>query len=349
MPQDAASIPAKRAELSQFPPIGHGVDGAKGTGMSEQIQSETALVLFSGGQDSADLPRLGAAALCAGRDARLRLRPAPRHRTRLPRPLCWTASSRCARIGRPRLGESHTLKIPTLAEISDTALTRDVAIAMGADGLPNTFVPGRNLVFLTFAAALAYRRGITHIVGGMCETDYSGYPDCRDETIRALQAALNLGMDRPFELHTPLMWLDKAATWKLAHDLGGAGLVDLIREHSHTCYLGERGARHDWGYGCGECPACALRAKGWREYGDESATVSRRCRSEVSNPHRREARPWCFDGRTRMTTAYENPPAAARSACRAACGRRRDPRHRGSDAAFRRRRRPCGDQSFQRR
>jgi len=165
-----------------------------------------------------------------------------------------------------KLGKSHTLEIPTLSEISDTALTRDVAIAMGADGLPNTFVPGRNLVFLTFAAALAYRRGISHIVGGMCETDYSGYPDCRDETIKALQAALSLGMDRKFELHTPLMWLDKAATWKLAHELGGAGLVDLIREHSHTCYLGERGERHDWGYGCAECPACALRAKGWREY-----------------------------------------------------------------------------------
>jgi len=165
-----------------------------------------------------------------------------------------------------KLGESHTLDIPTLAEVSDTALTRDVAIAMGADGLPNTFVPGRNLVFLTFAAALAYRRGITHIVGGMCETDYSGYPDCRDETIKALQVALNLGMARPFELHTPLMWLDKAGTWALAHQAGGAGLVDLIREHSHTCYLGERGTRHDWGFGCGECPACQLRAKGWRQY-----------------------------------------------------------------------------------
>ena len=125
--------------------------------------------------------------------------------------------------------------------ISDTALTRDVAIEMGKDGLPNTFVPGRNLVFLTFAAALAYRRGISHIVGGMCETDYSGYPDCRDDTIRALQAALTLGMDKPFELHTPLMWRDKAETWRLAQELGGEGLVDLIREHSHTCYLGTRG------------------------------------------------------------------------------------------------------------
>jgi 7-cyano-7-deazaguanine synthase len=129
-------------------------------------------------------------------------------------------------------------------------------------------VPGRNLLFLTFAAALAYRRGIRHIIGGMCETDYSGYPDCRDDTIRALQTALNLGMDRTFELHTPLMWLDKANTWQLAHDLGGTGLVDLIREYSHTCYLGERGEQHAWGYGCGECPACTLRANGWRQYAE---------------------------------------------------------------------------------
>ena len=149
------------------------------------------------------------------------------------------------------------------------------------DGLPNTFVPGRNLVFLTFAAALAYRRGIRHIIGGMCETDYSGYPDCRDETIKALQSALNLGMAKNFELHTPLMWLDKASTWKLAHELGGAGLVDLIREHSHTCYLGERGAQHDWGYGCGECPACALRAKGWREYAGKTSVIARSVSDEA--------------------------------------------------------------------
>ena len=165
-----------------------------------------------------------------------------------------------------RLGEDHLLDLSLLGQVSDTALTSERAIELQANGLPNTFVPGRNLVFLTFAAALAYRRGISHIIGGMCETDYSGYPDCRDETIRALNAALNLGMAKNFELHTPLMWLDKASTWKLAHELGGAGLVDLIREHSHTCYLGERGARHDWGYGCGDCPACQLRARGWRGY-----------------------------------------------------------------------------------
>ena len=165
-----------------------------------------------------------------------------------------------------RLGEHHLTDLGVLAEISDTALTRDTAIAMSANGLPNTFVPGRNLLFLTFAAAIAYRRGIKHIVGGMCETDYSGYPDCRDETIRAMQTTLNLGMDTAFQLHTPLMWLDKAATWDLAKDLGGEKLVSLIVERTHTCYLGERGQLHDWGYGCGQCPACQLRSRGWSAY-----------------------------------------------------------------------------------
>jgi len=233
--------------------------------MSDQFTSETALVLFSGGQDSATC--LAWALARFARVETLGFDYGQRHAIELTcrdRLLDGLKSLRVEWA--ERLGEGHTLAIPTLAAISDTALTRDVAIAMGADGLPNTFVPGRNLVFLTFAAALAYRRGISHIVGGMCETDYSGYPDCRDETVRALQQALTLGMAKPFALHTPLMWLDKAATWTLAHDLGGTGLVDLIREHSHTCYLGERGARHDWGYGCGECPACRLRARGWRDY-----------------------------------------------------------------------------------
>jgi 7-cyano-7-deazaguanine synthase len=232
---------------------------------SQETFEQTALVLFSGGQDSATclawaLDRFACVEML-GFDY------GQRHAIELD---CRARLLDGIRSLRPdwaaKLGESHTLAIPTLNDISDTALTRNVAIAMGADGLPNTFVPGRNLVFLTFAAALAYRRGIPHIIGGMCETDYSGYPDCRDDTIRALNAALNLGMAREFQLHTPLMWRDKATTWALAHELGGAGLVDLIREHSHTCYLGERGARRDWGYGCGECPACSLRAKGWREY-----------------------------------------------------------------------------------
>ena len=171
----------------------------------------------------------------------------------------------------PRIGADHMVDLGVLGAISDTALTSDTEIRMAANGLPNTFVPGRNLLFLTFAAALAYRRGLRHIVGGMCETDYSGYPDCRDDTIKALQVALNLGMDRRFVLHTPLMWIDKAATWALAETLGGRPLVDLVVEESHTCYLGERGARHDWGYGCGTCPACDLRAKGYRAFVAERA------------------------------------------------------------------------------
>src|SRR6201996_1609125 len=233
--------------------------------MSEKIQSETALVLFSGGQDSATC--LAWALHRFARVETLGFDYGQRHAVELACRSRLTDGIKGLRADwAAKIGDGHTLKIPTLAEISDTALTRDVAIEMGADGLPNTFMPGRNLVFLTFAAALAYRRGITHVVGGMCETDYSGYPDCRDETIRAMNTALNLGMARPFQLHTPLMWLDKAATCQLAHDLGGSGLVDLTREHSHPCYLGERGARHDWGYGCGECPACELRARGWREY-----------------------------------------------------------------------------------
>jgi 7-cyano-7-deazaguanine synthase len=236
-----------------------------GRRMSDPFQTETALVLFSGGQDSATC--LAWALQRFARVEMLGFNYGQRHAIELScRDRLLDGMKALRADWAAKLGESHTLDIPTLAVISDTALTRDVAIAMGEDGLPNTFVPGRNLVFLTFAAALAYRRGITHIVGGMCETDYSGYPDGRDETIRALQTALNLGMAKSFELHTPLMWLDKASTWKLANELGGAGLVDLIREHSHTCYLGERGAQHDWGYGCGECPACQLRAKGWREF-----------------------------------------------------------------------------------
>ncbi|HEY0218239.1 MAG TPA: 7-cyano-7-deazaguanine synthase QueC [Afipia sp.] len=234
--------------------------------MSDNLRSnEAALVLFSGGQDSATclawamsrFPRVETIGFDYGQ----------RHGIELEcRVDIIDGLKKIHPEWTQRLGEQHTLDIPTLAEISDTALTRDVAIEMGEGGLPNTFVPGRNLLFLTFAAALAYRRGIRHIVGGMCETDFSGYPDCRDDTIKALNAALNLGMDKNFELHTPLMWIDKAATWKLAEDLGGKALVDLIVEKSHTCYLGERGARHVWGFGCGECPACQLRAKGWAAY-----------------------------------------------------------------------------------
>jgi 7-cyano-7-deazaguanine synthase len=173
-----------------------------------------------------------------------------------------------------RLGEDHVLDLAVLGQVSDTSLTRDMAFKMEASGLPNTFVPGRNLLFLTLAAALAYRRDLPVIVTGVCETDFSGYPDCRDDTMKALQVALSLGMDRRFLIDTPLMWIDKAQTWQLARELGdasgvaggGDALVQLIVEHTHTCYLGDRAHRHDWGYGCGSCPACELRAKGWARF-----------------------------------------------------------------------------------
>src|SRR5882757_1891957 len=207
--------------------------------MSDQSPPETALVLFSGGQDSTTC--LAWALQRFARVEMLGFGYGQRHAIELE---CRDRLLSGIKTLRPdwaaKLGESHTLAIPTLADISDTALTRDVAIKMGDNGLPNTFVPGRNLVFLTFAAALAYRRGLRHLVGGMCETDYSGYPDCRDDTIKALQVALNLGMERRFVLHMPLMWIDKAQTWKLAQDLGGDNLVDLVVDETHTCYLGDR-------------------------------------------------------------------------------------------------------------
>lgn len=163
----------------------------------------------------------------------------------------------------PRLGEDHLLDLALLGAISDTALTQDRAIEFASSGLPTTFVPGRNLLFFTFAAAVAYRRGLSVLVGGMCETDYSGYPDCRDNTLKALQVALSLGLDAPMVVETPLMWLDKAATWSLAKQLGGQMFVDLIRSETHTCYLGDHETRHPWGFGCGACPACDLRRKGY--------------------------------------------------------------------------------------
>jgi 7-cyano-7-deazaguanine synthase len=169
-----------------------------------------------------------------------------------------------------RLGPDHMLDLSVLGQVSETALTRDAEIALRADGLPNTFVPGRNLLFFTLAAALASRRELRHLVGGMCETDYSGYPDCRDDTLKSLQVTLNLGMGSRSVVHTPLMWLDKAQTWDLAETLGGQGLVQLIRTGTHTCYRGEHDALHDWGYGCGGCPACELRMKGWQEHRSRS-------------------------------------------------------------------------------
>lgn len=167
---------------------------------------------------------------------------------------------------RVKLGSDHTINLGALGEVSETALTREAEIKLGEDGLPTTFVPGRNLIFLTFAAAIAFRRGHRHLIAGMCETDFSGYPDCRDDTLKAMQVALNLGMNSRFILHTPLMWLDKGQTWALAHSIGGNDLVNLILEETHTCYLGNRQNRHEWGYGCGECFACQLRKRGYEAY-----------------------------------------------------------------------------------
>lgn len=236
------------------------------TAASEPQPAESrALVLFSGGQDSTTCLAWALDRYAHVETVAFDYR--QRHRVELE---CRETVAEALRSGfsrwRARLGEHHNVDLGVLAEISDTALTRDVAIRMGEDGLPTTFVPGRNLVFLSMAAAIAYRRGLRHIVAGVCETDFSGYPDCRDDTIKAMQLALNLGMDRRFVIHTPLMWLDKAATWRLAETLGGTELVALIAEHTHTCYLGERSHRHPWGYGCGACPACALRAEGWTRY-----------------------------------------------------------------------------------
>lgn len=165
-----------------------------------------------------------------------------------------------------KLGDDHVLSLPALGAISDTSLTRATEIVVSDAGLPTTFVPGRNLLFFTYAAALGWRRGISTLVGGMCETDYSGYPDCRNETLQTLAKALSLGLDKPVTIETPLMYVDKAGTWALAHELGGEPLIALIVEETHTCYLGDRAQRHDWGYGCGSCPACELRAKGWRAW-----------------------------------------------------------------------------------
>lgn len=229
------------------------------------IGRERALVLFSGGQDSTTclawaLERF-AGVETIGFDYR------QRHRIELD---CRSAV--IARLRREfpdwndRLAEDHLLDCGVLGRISDTALTGAAAITYDEGGLPNTFVPGRNLLFFVLAAAVGYRRGARHLVGGMCETDYSGYPDCRDDTLKALQATLSLGTERRFVIHTPLMWRDKAATWALARDLGGEPLVELIREETHSCYLGDRSRRHDWGYGCGECPACALRQAGWERF-----------------------------------------------------------------------------------
>ena len=222
--------------------------------------TDHALVLFSGGQDSATCLAWALSRYTYVETVGFAY--GQRHAIELS----CRAPLRAA-LDNGRLGPDHMVDLTvTIAALGTTAMTSAIAIETTAEGLPNTFVPGRNLLFLTCAAALAYRRGLRRIVAGVCETDYSGYPDCRDDTIKAMQLALNLGMQRRFVLETPLMWRDKAATWALADTLGGTELVETIRELSHSCYLGDRSQRHDWGYGCGTCPACDLRAAGWQRW-----------------------------------------------------------------------------------
>jgi 7-cyano-7-deazaguanine synthase len=225
----------------------------------------SALVLFSGGQDSTTCLAWALSRFdhveTVGFDYR------QRHRIELDcRPTTLQALKRNFPDWADRLGDDQLVDLGVIAEISETALTKDLEIQFQANGLPNTFVPGRNILFLTIAGAIAYRKGLKHLVGGMCETDYSGYPDCRDDTLKALQATLNLGMESRLVIDTPLMWLDKASTWALAHELGGDLLVDLIRVETHSCYHGLREQLHQWGYGCGECPACELRKAGYEKY-----------------------------------------------------------------------------------
>lgn len=227
--------------------------------------ADSAMVLFSGGQDSTTclawaLERFENVET-VGFDYR------QRHRVELEcRSPLLSELKNAKKEWNKKIGVDHILDLGVLGEISETALTQSVEIEISEQGLPNTFVPGRNLLFLTLSAALAYRRGIKHIVTGVCETDYSGYPDCRDDTIKAMQLALNLGMEARFVLHTPLMWIDKAATWEMARAVGGDTFVEIIKEHTHTCYQGDRLSRHEWGYGCGTCPACDIRAKGYSKF-----------------------------------------------------------------------------------
>ena len=224
-----------------------------------------ALVLFSGGQDSTTC--LAWALARFARVETIGFEYGQRHRIEMDVRIETLREVRAAfPLWRDKLGDDHVVDLAVLGQISDTALTRDVAIAYEKNGLPNTFVPGRNLLFLTFAATVAYRRGLNVLVGGMCETDFSGYPDCRDNTMKAMQVALSLGLDQKLRVETPLMWIDKAETWAMAESLGGATLTKLVIEHTHTCYRGVRETLHAWGYGCGECPACSLRKAGYEKW-----------------------------------------------------------------------------------
>jgi 7-cyano-7-deazaguanine synthase len=231
--------------------------------------SHGALVLFSGGQDSTTCAAWALARY--DRVETIGFDYGQRHAIELEvRPAVLQALRGMSPEWDARLGEDHMMDLGLLGRISDTSLTKDVAIAMQENGLPNTFVPGRNLLFMMVAATLAFRRGLDFLVGGMCETDYSGYPDCRNDTMQSLQTTLNLGMATDLRIETPLMWINKAATWELARELGGEALVEMVRTETHTCYLGERGELHDWGYGCGACPACELRAKGYRAFREKA-------------------------------------------------------------------------------
>jgi 7-cyano-7-deazaguanine synthase len=227
--------------------------------------TDSALVLFSGGQDSTTC--LAWALERYAHVETIGFDYGQRHRIELDcRADILSSLRRDFPAWAARLSDDHMLDLSILGQLSETALTQDKEIAFAASGLPNTFVPGRNLLFFTFAAAIAYRRGIKHLVGGMCETDYSGYPDCRDDTLKALQVALNLGMEQRFVVHTPLMWIDKAQTFALADEIGGETLIRIVLEQTHSCYMGDRTHRHEWGYGCGTCPACELRSQGWLRY-----------------------------------------------------------------------------------
>jgi 7-cyano-7-deazaguanine synthase len=232
--------------------------------------TSSALVLFSGGQDSTTIlawaldrfDLVETVGFSYGQLHAAELEARPRITEKLKRGFpAW----------RNRLGPDHVLRLDVFSQIGGSALTDDIAIELREQGLPTTFVPGRNLMFLTAAAALGYRRGIRDLVGGMCETDYSGYPDCRDATMKSMQQSLELGFAQPFVIHTPLMFIDKAETWRLAERLGGAALTELIVEETVTCYRGDRTRRHAWGYGCGECPACSLRAAGYARYREKAA------------------------------------------------------------------------------
>ncbi|MBC3918566.1 7-cyano-7-deazaguanine synthase QueC [Undibacterium sp. CY18W] len=233
--------------------------------MNKITTNDRALVLFSGGQDSATC--LAWALSHYAHVETIGFDYGQRHAIELTvRPTLIEKMRRFSPEWQHRLGDDHMIDLGLISQLSHTAMTEDIAIEMQENGLPNTFVPGRNLMFMMTAATLAYRRGLNVLVGGMCETDFSGYPDCRDDTMKALQVALNLGMNTRLKLETPLMWINKAQTWQLAEQLGGTALVDLIREDTHTCYLGQRGDMHPWGHGCGTCPACALRARGYEKY-----------------------------------------------------------------------------------